>query len=273
METQQGTLDHSLLYEEFIKTVLSGDAKCSFSNENENDSLTYKANLIHLLCSRLVSCTAWINIFCSLITQGKDYCFSSISFKKLFRQIRLLIGKNRIVAGSGERMQAFWNKLSPHLLSCHSFFIFLLWPQSIRWLTIFAQCALRPVLGTMRKTKTKRVSLFQVIIRKRKIGYQVYSSPYLTFSNELYIWKAWSSAKNSSLKPPLFSNTTFIRPGGELKFPNKFILINECRTISLHWHLLCNSINLRPQSQMCKKAVSLFFSITWFLFWALILWD
>ena len=51
METHRGTWDHRLLYEEFIKTVLSGSAKCSFSNENENESPAYKAKLIHLALS------------------------------------------------------------------------------------------------------------------------------------------------------------------------------------------------------------------------------
>lgn len=48
MATQQGTLDHSLLYEEFIKTVLGGGAKCRFSNENESDARTYKLKHLHL---------------------------------------------------------------------------------------------------------------------------------------------------------------------------------------------------------------------------------
>lgn len=47
MATQQGALDHYLLYEEFIKTVLGGGAKCRFSNEKESDACTYNPNPLH----------------------------------------------------------------------------------------------------------------------------------------------------------------------------------------------------------------------------------
>lgn len=51
METHPGTWDHRLLYEEFIKTVLSGSGKHSFSSENDNESPAYKAKLIRFTLS------------------------------------------------------------------------------------------------------------------------------------------------------------------------------------------------------------------------------
>ena len=62
--------------------------------------------------------------------------------------------------------------------------------------------------------------------RKKKIDYHIYSIPYITFSTKFYSLK---QCQEFFIQLPLFSNTTFSRPRGKLKFPNKFISIHECR--------------------------------------------
>lgn len=98
-----------------------------------------------------------------------------------------------------------------------------------------------PVAGTMGESKTSKdtVCLLQEVkIRKRKTGYQIDSIPNITSRTKFYMWKAWSSAKNSSFNSPLFSNTTFIRPGGERGFLNTFSPTTECRAhfLALIWY-------------------------------------